>query len=177
MTTEFPEDFDPSKEEGSTFDLVPVGEYPAEMIEARVGQPKSGDGYNITALWRIMSDKYEGRQIYQTITFSHSNEQAQKIGRRTVKDLCTAMGIEGAVRDASVFLFKPVKIKVGIEKDKKGVYDDKNKVMRITPLNPTGNGTSATSAAPKPVTAPSLPAMAASTAALKPTGSAPWNRG
>ena len=64
----------------------------------------------------------------------HSNEQAQTIGRKTLKDLCVALDVNEQVNDAEVFLFKPARIRLGIEKDKQGVYPDKNKVSRILPL-------------------------------------------
>ena len=46
------------------------------------------------------------------------------------------MTINEQVNDAEVFLFKPARIRLGIEKDKQGVYPDKNKVRRILPLEP-----------------------------------------
>ena len=44
MTTQLPETFDPDSQEGNTWDLLPVGEYAATIVEAAVHQPKSGDG-------------------------------------------------------------------------------------------------------------------------------------
>ena len=46
-----------------------------------------------------------------------------------------ASAIGEHVENVDVFLFKRAKIKVGVERDKDGVYDDKNKVMRILPLD------------------------------------------
>ena len=46
--------------------------------------------------------------------YQHSNEQAQDIARRQIKDLCVALGITEQVTDPEVFLFKPVKVRVGI---------------------------------------------------------------
>ena len=60
------------------------------------------------------------RQVWQRITFLHSNEQAQTIGRKTLKDLCVALDVNEQVNDAEVFLFKPARIRLGIEKDKQG---------------------------------------------------------
>ena len=39
-----------------------------------------------------------------------------------LKDLCVATDVAEQVDDAEVFLFKPVRIRLGIEKDKQGVY-------------------------------------------------------
>jgi hypothetical protein len=188
--SDLPEEFDPSTVESNTWDLIPVGEYLAEIIEARIDQPKSLDGYHIRATWKILSGEYEGRQVWQTITFLHSNKKAQEIGQKSLKDFCTAMGIEGTLRNTDVLLFKPVKIKVGVEKDKNGVYDDKNKVMWVKPFdstngattaarspksppNPT-NGTTAAASPPKPPPAPSASADAANPASSEPSIPPPW---
>ena len=45
--------FDPETEEGSHFDLIPAGSYVAEIIEAEIGQPKSGAGHMLKLTWKI----------------------------------------------------------------------------------------------------------------------------
>ena len=164
MSTEFPEIFDPETQEGNSWDPLPVGEYVAQIVEASVLQPKSGDGCYLALTWKIAEGKFEGRQVWHRITFAHSNEQAQTIGRKTLKDLCVALAVNEQVNDAEVFLFKPARIRLGIEKDKQGLYPDKNKVSRIRPLEPKpaepgqpANGGSASTAAPgvpKPAVGP-----------------------
>ena len=44
MNTQFPETFDPETQEGNSWELLPVNEYVAQIVEASVQQPKSGDG-------------------------------------------------------------------------------------------------------------------------------------
>jgi Protein of unknown function (DUF669) len=180
MNMNLPETFDPTQQPGNTWELIPVGEYIAEATEGMVAPPKSGNGYMLTLVWKILEGDYENRQVWQTITYLHSNEMAQKIGRKTMKDLCDATGNGGtAVRDISVFLFKPVRIRIGIEKDKNGIYDDKNKVSRIMPLEPNGGPTAPTEAAPppaKPVAAAATVARPPATSPARPAGTAPWNR-
>jgi hypothetical protein len=168
MSTEFPEIFDPETQEGNSWDPLPVGEYVAQIVEASVLQPKSGDGCYLALTWKIAEGEFEGRQVWHRITFAHSNEQAQTIGRKTLKDLCVALDVNEQVNDAEVFLFKPARIRLGIEKDKQGIYPDKNKVSRIVRLEPKpaepgqpANGGSASAAAtgvPKPAVGPGAPA-------------------
>jgi hypothetical protein len=171
MTTEFPETFDPSQEEGNTWSLIPPGEYVAQMIEAEVSPTKKGDGTVLRLVWKILEGDYENRQVWDYVTYRHPSEQAQSIGRKKIKDMCVAMDIQEAVQDAAVFLYKPAKIRVAIERDKDGVYEDKNKVTRVLPLEPKANSgpppVPATSA-PKPV--PAAPAVAAG-----PAKTAPWH--
>ena len=134
MSTQFPETFDPETQEGNSWELLPVNEYVAQIVEASMQQPKSGDGCYLALTWKIIEGELEDRQLWQRITFVHSSEQAQTIGRKTLKDLCVALDVNERVGDAGVFLFKPARIMVGIEKDKQGLYPDKNRISRILPL-------------------------------------------
>jgi hypothetical protein len=163
MSTQLPETFEPENQEGNSWDLLPVGEYAATIVEIAVTQPKSGDGYHVAIVWKIDEGACEGRQIWQRITYIHSSEQAQTIGRKQLKDLCNACGLGGEhVEDVEVFLFKRAKIKVGIERDKDGVYQDKNKVQRIKPLDET------------PASPAAKPPQPEAKAGLK--SSAPWHK-
>ena len=171
MTTStlFPETFDPTTQEGNSWDVMPVGEYVAQIVEASIQQPHSGDGYYLALTWKIIKGKYEGRQVWQRITYLHSSEQAQTIGRKMLKDLCVATGVADQVDDAEVFLFKPVRIRLGIERDKQGIYPDKNRISRILPLE-------AKSEEPEqPAKKVAATKVASAAKTPKPTGPAPWH--
>jgi Protein of unknown function (DUF669) len=172
MSTQFPETFDPTTQEGNSYDVLPVGEYVAQVVEASIQQPNSGDGYHLALTWKIIEGDYEGRQVWQRITYLHSSEQAQTIGRKTLKDLCVATDVAEQVDDAEVFLFKPVRIRLGIERDKQGVYPDKNRISRILPLEAKEPEQPEQPA--KPVAATKV-ASAAKTPKPKPAGPAPWH--
>jgi hypothetical protein len=179
MSTQLPETFEPENQDGNTWDLVPELEYPAQIVEASVAQPKSMDGYYLALVWRILEGPYENRQIWQRITYLHSSAQAQTIGRKTLKDLCTALAINEHVENTEVFLFKPARIRVGIEKDPDGVYEDKNKVKRILPFDPPQAapvGPASTKPAPQGAVAKPPPATPKSPARSGPAGTAPWHQ-
>jgi Protein of unknown function (DUF669) len=174
MNTQFPETFDPETQEGNSWELLPVGEYVAQIVEASVQQPKSGDGCYLALTWKIAEGEFEGRQVWHRITFAHSKEQTQTIGRKTLKDLCVALDVNEQVNDAEVFLFKPARIRLGIEKDKQGLYPDKNKVSRILPLE----AKPAEPEQPTQATAAKASSPAVATRAPKSTGPgapAPWH--
>jgi Protein of unknown function (DUF669) len=174
MSTQLPETFDPETQDGNTWDLLPIGEYAAAIVEIAVAQPKSGDGYYVAVTWKIDEGEYEGRQIWQRITYIHSSGQAQTIGRKQLKDLCNACGRGSEhVEDVEVFLFKRAKIKVGVERDKDGVYDDKNKVTRIRPLDETP--TSPAAVKPPSQAAAPPPQTAKPQSKAGPKSSAPWH--
>ena len=173
MSTQFPETFDPTTQEGNSWDVLPVREYVAQVVEASIQQPNSGDGYYLALTWKIEGD-YEGRQVWQRITYLHSSEQAQTIGRKMLKDLCVATGVAEQVDDAEVFLFKPVRIRLGIERDKQGVYPDKNRISRILPLEAKSEEPEQPEEPAKPGAATKV-ASAAKTSKPAPAGPAPWH--
>jgi hypothetical protein len=80
MTTELPEAFDPAQEQGNSWELIPVGEYVAQVTEASVTQPKSGNGHMLLLVWKILEGEFEDRRLWQRITFLHPNEMAQSMG-------------------------------------------------------------------------------------------------
>ena len=174
MSTQLPETFDPTTQEGNSWDVLPVREYVAQVVEASIQQPNSGDGYYLALTWKIIEGDYEGRQVWQRITYLHSSEQAQTIGRKTLKDLCDALGVNEQVKDAEVFLFKPARIRLGIEKDKQGVYADKNRISRILPLEAKSEEPEQPEQPAKPVAATKV-ASAAKTSKPAPAGPAPWH--
>jgi hypothetical protein len=166
--------FDLETQEGSSFELIPPGAYAAEIIEAEIGQPRSGDGHMLSLTWRIVDGEYEGRQVWQTLCYQHSNAQTQDIARRMMKDICIALAINEQVTDPEVFKFKSAQVRIGIRPDKFGQFDARNFIKRVQ--------TSA-DAEPPPPTAPKPPKTVASSQskpAVKPAntglGPAPWKK-
>ena len=112
--------------------------------------------------WKICEGECEGRQVWETLCYQHSNPQTQDIARKKLKDLCVAFGITEQVSDSESFLFKPAKVRIGIQSDKYGQFDDKNFVKRVWPLQapepttPKPTLTTTPAAAPKvgPTTKP-----------------------
>jgi hypothetical protein len=83
-----------------------------------------------------------------------------------MKDLTTALSITEQITNVEVLLYKPARIRIGFEKDKTGQFDDKNKVMRIMPLD-----------APAPTKQTIIPPtkpVAAKPAKSAAAGAAPW---
>jgi hypothetical protein len=132
--------FEPEKEEGTSFELLPSGKYKAEITNASVGATKNGKGTMVNLTWTIAEGEYENRLVFQSILTQHESEQAQKIGRQKFKDVCSACGITEPVTDLDVLRWKPCSIYVTVEKDKDGAYPDKNKVARVSPVIASWNG-------------------------------------
>jgi hypothetical protein len=158
--------FDPETQEGTGFDLISPGDYVAQVIGANIRQPKSGDGHMLALTWKICDGEYEGRQVWETLCYQHSNPTTQDIARKKLKDLCVAVGITEQVSDPEIFLFKPARVKIGIHSDKYGQFDDNNVVKRVSPLQDpeptTPNPTLTTTPAAAPKMAPTTKPAAAS---------------
>src|SRR5262249_39108280 len=149
----------------------------AQVVDACVAQPKSGNGYYVGLTWQITEGEHEGRYVWQRITFLHSSTQAVTIGRRQFKDLCVATGVSEQVSDVEVFKFIPCQLKIGIEKDKQGIYADKNGASRVLPPEtaPPTNPEPKAAAPAKPE--PKSTATSAPTDATKGNGPAPpWRK-
>jgi hypothetical protein len=170
--------FDPEQQEGSNYTPIPAGEYTAEIIEATITQPKTGDGHMLSLIWRVVEGDHEGRQIFQQLCYQHSNPTTQDIARRTLKDICTALDINQQVSDPEIFKFKPARVRVVVEVDKYGQYDDKNKVRRVKPLTDADNEAQETRPSPAQAvpTTPKPAAKPAPKAAGNGPGAAPWKQ-
>jgi hypothetical protein len=164
--------FDPDQQEGSNFELIPVGDYTAEIIEAAITQPRSGDGQMLKLTWKITDGEYAGRQLWQTLCYLHSNQQAQDIARRTLKDLCVALDIREQITDPEVFKYKPARVRVIVEKDKSGQYDDQNRIRRVRSLTEANNEAAEAKEAKTAKPAKSAPPKPAGNG----PGAAPWKQ-
>jgi Protein of unknown function (DUF669) len=129
-----PETFDPSQQEGSSFNPIPAGEYTLEIIEASVNEARNGNGDRLNLTCKVIEGEHENRYVWHGITLTNSSTQAVEIGRKQLKDLCVACAITDPVTDAEVFKFKPFLARVVIRVDKDGVYADQNKIARVLPL-------------------------------------------
>jgi len=169
--------FDPEQQEGSQVEPFPAGDYSAEIIEATISQPKSGDGHMLSLIWKISGGDCEGRQIFQQLCYQHSNPTTQDIARRTLKDICVALDINQQIRDPEVFKFKPAKVHIGIEVDKYGQYDDRNKIKRVRPLQDADAETMEVKASEPTASQPTAtPKRAAAKPAATGPGAAPWKK-
>jgi len=175
--------FDPEQQEGSCFGVIPEGDYVAQIVEAEIRSPKSGDGYMLCLTWKICDGEYENWQIWQQLCYQHSKQQTQDIARRPLKDICVALGINEQVTGPDVFKFKPARVRVSIESDKYGQFDDQNRIKRVRPLTEADaesvevksssvKAASASPAASQPTTAPKSAPKPASGA----LGAAPWKK-
>src|SRR5439155_6352449 len=98
--------FDIPNEEGTSFDLIPAGRYPAEVVKVDSKPTKSGNGHAVHLTWSICEGEYEKRLLFQQILLQHTSAEAQKIGRQKFHDVAIACGINEAFTDLDLLLYK-----------------------------------------------------------------------
>jgi Protein of unknown function (DUF669) len=165
MSMQFSEPYKPDDTGG--YELLPLGEYVAQAIEASIGVPKSGNGYALTLVWKILEGEHENRQVWQNISYLHPKAGAQWHGQKMLNAIIEAAGASVPLQNAEVLLFKPCRIGIAIEPDKDGIYPDKNRIVKVSPLGNNEAAEAAASPAPAPKPAPAA-------ARPGPAGSAPW---
>jgi Protein of unknown function (DUF669) len=170
---ELPETFDPSAHEGTRdLECIPINWYQMQLVENEIRPARNGNGTYLLAVFEVLDGEYRGRKVYQNITLQNDSQQAVEIGQRLLTDIYTAIGHTTPTRDTRVLLFKPVMARVGIKRDKDGVFPDRNCItsVRSEGFQPKrGRGGSAAPVAPRGAVSP--PTAAAATA---PSGDAPW---
>jgi hypothetical protein len=168
-----PEMFDPSMQEGTGFDPMPVGWYPAHVVEVEVRDAANGNGSYLFAVFEITEGDYKSRKVFQNITLTNESQQAVEIGRRLLKDVYTACGVTGPTQDIDVLLYKPVKIRIGIKRDPDGVYPDNNRVNAVRPYDyePKRGRVAPTASAATPVSP-----VSSTPSSTAPKGDRPWDQ-
>ena len=102
----------------------------AQIIESEVRDASNGNGTYLLAVFEILEGDHRGRKIFQNVTLQNANQQAVEIGQRLLTDIYTPSVIPVPTKDIRVMLFKPVMVRVGIKRDKDGIYPDRNAVTR-----------------------------------------------
>lgn len=138
--------FDPSAV-SDDYELIPEGNYLAQIIDSDVATTKAGTGTYAKLVWKIDGGPANGRQLIDQITLSNPNAQAVDIGQRQLKRLLNALGL-GPIQDTTQLHWRPAMIKVGV-KPAEGQYRSSNTVRGYEPVQ----GVAATSTAASPAAA------------------------
>lgn len=145
------------------FDLIPAGDYMAQVTEGEVVRKDSGDAM-MKLVFEIMDGKFEGRKLYENLNIRHSNPTAQKIALETLTELWRdALGGVGNPGSVEAMKWKALVIRVGISK-RKDTGDMQNRIKRFFPLN---------GAPPEQKAAPVQSRPSTTAAAAAPRGNAP----
>ncbi len=145
------------------FELIPVGNYIAQIVKSEVRANKDGFGSRLSLQFQITEGEKRGRTLFQDVTLKNASEKAVKIGREQLAQLARACGLT-RVQDSAQLHGIDMQIRVAIREDKTGQYEPRNEIKRFEPLGNHGQAAPASHAAPAAPTAPAGRAM-------------PWKRG
>lgn len=173
-TDEIPED-------ERSFDVLPVGEYPMQVIESELKPTKANNGdEQLVLTLEVIEGPFTNRRVWDRLNIRNHNADAQRIAQRALADLCLAIGIQ-SLRNSEDLHFKPFVGKVGVKASKDPNYGPSNTVRykprggaaaRPTAAKPAASGQTAaaqgsgTANRSVPNASPSRPA----------TGAKPWQR-
>jgi hypothetical protein len=110
----------------SSFELIPVGWYMAEIEKAEVKKTKDGSGSYLKLVHSIVGEKYSGRKLFHNITLTNNNQTAVDIGMRDLEALRLASEL-ATISDTSDLIGKIMEIRV-VVKPAKGDFEADNDV-------------------------------------------------
>lgn len=132
--------YDPNAEAAQDFDVIPAGEYKAEIIESEIEDisRQSDKGRCLKLVWSILDGEFKGRLVWQRLNMWPENmsnmDKVTSIAQSQFASVRQATG-KNIVQDSEELHHIPCVIKVGIRKDKNGVYNDQNEVKNVKACN------------------------------------------
>ena len=72
----------------TAFEVVPPGEYIAQIVKSDLQPTKSGHGQRLSLELDILEGEYQGRKLFDGLNIVNQSAQAQEIGQRTLSAIC-----------------------------------------------------------------------------------------
>lgn len=120
--------FNPDQVQDDARELLPPGQYVAQIIESDVVATKSGSGQMLKLTFEIVDGPLTKRRIWENLNIQNQNAVTQDIAQKSLKRICVAVGHSGVLTDSETLHFKPMRIRVAVEADKSGQYGDQNRI-------------------------------------------------
>jgi len=114
-------------------ELLPAGEYLAEIVESDYKQTRSGNGAYLELVFEIVDGEYKGRQLVERLNLENPNETTVKIAKGTLARILLALDLF-AVADSEELHHKPMRIKVELKADKSGSMQ--NRISKYATYHP-----------------------------------------
>ena len=122
-----PKEIEFKVEEAPVRELVPDGDYVAEIIDSKEKISKAGNSY-LSLTLSICEGPYEGRWVWDTLNINHPTESVRARARLTLGIITKAVGLVG-IDDTSELHYKPLTIELESE-PAQGKYKAKNVVRK-----------------------------------------------
>lgn len=110
---------------------IPPGAYVAHVIDSTVKDTKAGTGKYVALTWEVLEGQHAGRRIFQNCNIINPNPTAESIGRRVLKAIAAAAGVE-RVNSSDLLHHKPMSVKVKVRPsgpDKQGIHREAQNEM------------------------------------------------
>lgn len=125
--------FDPrTVEPQKAFEPLSRGDYDVMVVNTSVERTKADNGSMLVVELEVQSGPHTHRKVFDRIMLENPNVQAVEIGQRQLSGLCHATGWLQPLTDSDVLHGRMCVARIGIETDKSGKYQDKNKVVAYT---------------------------------------------
>lgn len=160
-------DFDSTTVQASEdkFGVIPANKYIAQIVDSDLEDNKAGTGQILKLQYQILDGEFTNRVIFQNLNIKNANDTAQRIAQENLSAICKATGV-ARLSDSSQVHNIPMTVRVAIQKDKTGQYEDRNEVKAWEAIS------GATQSAP----AQQQSAPAATTTAAPAAGRKPWQK-
>ena len=136
----------------SSFDLLPAGDYIAQVTESSLKPTKANTGMILNLTWTVLDGPYVNRKIFDRINIQNQNPEAEKIGQSQLSAICHAVGVLN-LADSNQLHGRPCKLKVKVRKDEQ--WGDSNEVKGYSAV--AGSTASPASAASAPAASAAPP--------------------
>lgn len=107
-----------------TFEALPAGWYPVQIISEEQKEAKSGNGEYVKFEFEITEGPYKGRKLWDQYSLWHTNAQTVEIAQKAIKSIAEAVGIE--TDDTEQLHNRVFDVKVIIEKSDE--WGDRNRI-------------------------------------------------
>lgn len=112
------------------YQALPIGTYDLMVVNSELKNNKNNTGSYINLQMVVTGGEFKGRNLWQTLTWTHENEKAQNIGRAQFSQLVQAIyGDKHKISDTSELHNKPFAAVVGLEQTE--AYGARNKIRKF----------------------------------------------
>jgi hypothetical protein len=113
--------------EGGSFDPLPAGWYPVEIVAAEIKDTKSGTGKYLSVSYQTDSN----RLVFGNLNIRNANSKAEEIARQQLGDLMRAVGLS-RLQDSDQLIGLNLQIKLTIKEDPQ--YGARNEIKAFKAL-------------------------------------------
>ena len=121
---------------------LPAGWYNMKIVDSEQKPTKRNDGSYLELVLQVIDGQYANRKVWHRLNLNNINPTAVEIAQQELRMYCEATGIM-QVADSQQLHGIPIAVKVGVEKDPNGQYEDSNGVKNVVKVGGGQPGTQA----------------------------------